>query len=81
MGRDAGLMIKEASEDSELRKKLPEPNSLSGVFCSKGKSPCKDLDFTKICTCPVCENFIEYKLRQYNKDLIEGYYCGQGAAP
>jgi hypothetical protein len=81
MGRDAGLKIKKAPPDSELRKTVPQPQSLSGVYCSVGESPCEDLDFTKKCTCPVCEVFIGYKLRQYNKDFIEGYFCGQGAAP
>lgn len=81
IGRDNGLKIKEASVDSELRKKIPDPKSLSGVYCSLGESPCKDLEFDKICTCPICENFIAYKLRQYNKDFIEGFFCGQGAAP
>jgi hypothetical protein len=81
IGRETGLKIKEAPPNSELRKKIPQPKSLSGVYCSQGESPCKDLEFDKICTCPVCEIFIGYKLRQYNKDMIEGYFCGQGAAP
>jgi hypothetical protein len=80
-GRDIGLKIKEAPASSELRKKIPQPKSLAGIYCSSGESPCKDLQFDKICTCPVCENFITYKLRQNNKDYIEGYFCGQGAAP
>jgi len=80
-GSDAGLKIKEAHKNNEVSKKLPQPKSLSGVYCSQGESPCKDLEFNKICTCPVCEIFNGYKLRQNNKDGIEGYFCGQGAAP
>ena len=81
MGRDTGLKIKESPANGEQRKTIPPPQSISGVYCSQGESSCKDLEFSKICTCPVCEIFIGYKLRQYNKDFIEGYFCGQGAAP
>jgi len=80
MGIDVGSKIRESPADSELRKTIPPPKSLSGAYCSSGETPCKDFEFNKMCTCPVCEIFSGYKLRQNNKDFIEGYFCGQGAA-
>ena len=79
-GIDAGLKIKEAHADSKLRKTSPQPKSVSGVYCSSGESPCNDFDFSKICTCPVCEIFSGYKLRKNDPDFIEGFYCGEGPA-
>ena len=79
-GIDTGSKIKEAPEDSKLRKTIPKPQSVSGAYCASGESPCKDLDFSKICTCPVCEIFNEYKLRRNDPDFLEGFFCGNGPA-
>jgi hypothetical protein len=79
-GIDEGLKIKEAPADNKLKKIIPQPKSVSGVYCSSGESPCNDLDFSKLCTCPVCEIFSTYALRKNNPDFIEGFFCGEGSA-
>lgn len=78
MGMDMGIKIKEAPADSKLRRTIPQPRSVSGVYCSSGETPCNDLDFSKICTCPVCEIFNGYNLRRNDPDFIEGFFCGEG---
>ena len=80
MGIDKGAEIREKSIAGKPLNRIPKLESISGAYCAKGASKCTDLEFEKICTCPVCPVFSEYKLRKNDPDLLEGFYCRDGMA-
>ena len=45
-----------------------ERDRVPGMYCTTGKALCSDLDFNKICKCPDCSVYKEYKLENR-------YYC------
>ena len=52
-----------------------ERDRVPGMYCATGKALCTDLDFNKICKCPICPVWVDYELE---KDSLNKYYCKQG---
>ncbi len=52
---------------------MPEPSKIAEIYCSIGKSDCKDLDPSQDCQCPKCPVFKE-------NELTIGYFCKNGKA-
>lgn len=54
---------------------MPKPQDVPSLYCSGGKSACKDLDFKQMCICGSCPLWSKYKLPT-GKPVA--YYCRDG---
>lgn len=54
---------------------IPKSRYIPGVYCSTGKSQCKDLNFEKQCICGSCEVWKEYNL---GKAYSNNHFCQHG---
>ena len=52
-------------------------DDIPGMYCSTGKSDCKDIDTKQMCICSGCLLWFEYNLEDRRP---KGYYCRDGAA-
>jgi hypothetical protein len=60
-------------EQIEKDSKMPDAESMPGIYCATGKSDCDDLGVVKSCLCPACPVSIE-------NELSNSYYCLKGSA-
>jgi hypothetical protein len=56
---------------------MPKPKDMPGLYCSVGKTSCKDIDTKKSCTCATCAIWANYKLAS-GKPVY--YFCKNGKA-
>ncbi|MGB9928534.1 MAG: DUF2769 domain-containing protein [Methanosarcina sp.] len=54
---------------------VPKPQHIPGVYCSSGKSACKDLNFERQCICGSCEVWKEYNLENADPN---NHFCQHG---
>ncbi|AAM06607.1 DUF2769 domain-containing protein [Methanosarcina acetivorans] len=54
---------------------VPYPEYIPGVFCSEGKSLCKDLNFDRQYICDSCDVWKEYGLKDADPN---NHFCQQG---
>lgn len=54
---------------------VPYPEYIPGVYCSEGKSPCKDLNFDRQCICDSCDVWKEYDLKDADPN---NHFCRYG---
>jgi len=69
-------MMKNMTPD-QITKMMPQVKDMPGPYCAIGTATCKDLDFTKMCTCSQCQVFKDFNLMQ-GKPM--GYFCKNGRA-
>lgn len=58
-------------------KKLPKPEEMAKLYCSGGRTSCKDTDFEQMCICGQCPVWDEYGLANARPTM---YYCRDGKA-
>jgi hypothetical protein len=56
---------------------VPKSEYIPGMYCSKGKSLCKDLNFDKQCICGSCDVWKDYDLKDANPN---NHFCQHGKA-
>jgi len=56
---------------------MPKPKDMPGLYCSVGKTSCKDIDPNKSCICATCAIFTTYRLPMW-KPIY--FYCKSGKA-
>ncbi len=52
---------------------MPDRTVMPGIYCSSGRSSCKDPNGSKSCLCPTCPLHLAL-------DLRNAYYCLKGTA-
>ena len=60
-------------EKAKESEELPAPEQLGGLYCSTGKTICKDVDIINQCNCPSCLVWSENK-------LSSNHYCFLGSS-
>jgi len=57
--------------------RVPDPESVPGVYCSTGKATCQDLNPDQQCICYTCQVWKEYDLGEGTPSM---YFCQNGKA-
>jgi len=60
----------------QIAKMQPKPEEIPGPYCTNGVAFCKDLDFSKMCTCSGCQ-VKDYNLMKAKPTI---YFCKDGKA-